>query len=111
VVTDLAEFLQVAANQKWPINECPPDSPRSYQVALGREPIQLGFVEFRILLFLASRPYYAFTRRAIADAIDSVRDPVTEATVDQHVAALLDQLGAFHDYVQPVPHIGYRFKA
>jgi hypothetical protein len=31
--------------------------------------------------------------------------------VDQHVASLLDQLGAFHDYVQAVPYIGYRFKA
>lgn len=110
-VADLTEFLQVAANQIWPIKEDQPEPPRSYRVALGQEPIQLGVVEFRILLFLASRPYHAFTRRCIADAVDSKRDPVTEDAVDRHVASLLDQLGLFHDYVQSVPHIGYRFKA
>ena len=110
-VTDLTEFLQVAAHQIWPINEDHPESPRSYHVALGQEPIQLGIVEFRILLFLASRPYHAFTRTCIADAVTSLRDPVTEDTVDQHIARLLEQLGVFHDYVQSVPFIGYRFKA
>lgn len=80
-VTNLTEFLLVAAQQIWPINEDQPESPRSYHVALGREPIQLGIVEFRILLFLASRPYHAFTRRCIADAVNSKRDPVSENTV------------------------------
>jgi len=110
-VTDLTEFLQVAAHQIWPINEDQAEPPRSYHVALGQEPIPLGIVEFRILLFLASRPYHAFTRRCIADAVNSMRDPVTEGMVDRHVASLLDQLGVFHDYVQSVPYIGYRFKA
>ncbi len=38
-------------------------------------------------------------------------DPVTEETLDEHITALRDQLGVFYDYVQTVPHIGYRFKA
>ena len=111
VVTDLTTFLQEAALQQWPVNEDQPERPTSYRLAIGQEPIQLGIVEFRILLFLASRPYHAFTRRCIADAVSSERDPVMEDTVDRHVASLLDQLGVFHDYVQSVPYIGYRFKA
>jgi DNA-binding response OmpR family regulator len=63
------------------------------------------------LLFLASKPYHAFTRRNIADAVSTDQNPVVEDSVDQHIASLLDQLGAFHDYVQSVPYIGYRFKA
>jgi DNA-binding response OmpR family regulator len=110
-VTDLTEFLQVAAHQVWPVKEDQPEPPHSYVVAFDQEPIQLGIVEFRILLFLASRPYHAFTRRCIADAVNSKRDPVTEDTVDRHVASLLEQLGVFHDYIQSVPYIGYRFKA
>jgi DNA-binding response OmpR family regulator len=110
-VANLTEFLQVAAQQIWPIPEDQCEPPRSYDVALGPEPIQLGIVEFRILLYLASRPYHAFTRRCIADAVNSKQDPVTEETVDRHVASLLDQLNVFHDYVQTVPYIGYRFKA
>ena len=110
-VMDLTELLQEAAHQIWPVNEDPPERFPSYRLALGQEPIQLGIIEFRILLFLASRPYHPFTRRCIADAVNSERDPVVEDTVDQHIASLLDQLGVFHDYVQSVPYIGFRFKA
>jgi hypothetical protein len=110
-VTDLATLLQIASRQRWPVQEGEAEHFASYRLALGQEPIQLGNVEFRILLFLASRPYYAFTRRSIADAVSSPQNPVVEDTVDLHVASLLDQLGTFHDYVQSVPYIGYRFKA
>lgn len=110
-VTDLPTFLQVATQQKWPVHEDQSDKPTSYRLALGQEIIQLGIIEFRILLFLASRPYHAFTRRGIADAVSTDQNPVAENSVDRHVASLLDQLGVFNDYVQSVPYIGYRFKA
>jgi len=103
--------LQEAALQPWPVSDDRPEHPASYRLALGKETIQLGIVEFRILLFLASKPYHAFTRQNIADAVSTDQNPVVEETVDQHVASLLDQLSVFHDYVQSVPYIGYRFKA
>jgi DNA-binding response OmpR family regulator len=108
-IRDLTTLLQEASSRIWPVNEN--EAPPSYRFALGHETIQLGIVEFRILLFLAGRPYHAFTRRNIADAVSTEQNPVTEDTVDRHVASLLDQLGVFHDYVQSVPYIGYRFKA
>jgi DNA-binding response OmpR family regulator len=107
----LATLQQLAAQQRWPTNDDQTECSTSYRLALGQETIQLGIVEFRILLYLAGRPYHAFTRRSIADTVSSERDPVVEDTVDQHVASLLNQLGVFHDYVQSVPYIGYRFKA
>ena len=110
-ITDLATLVQEASRQSWPVQEDLSERPASYRLALGREPIHLGIVEFRILLFLASKPYHAFTRRSIADAVSSEQNPVIEGSVDQHIASLVDQLGVFHDYVQAVPHIGYRFKA
>ena len=110
-VTDLATLQHLAARQIWPTNDDQSERPASYRLALGQETIELGIVEFRILLYLAGRPYHAFTRRSIADAVSSERDPVVEDTVDTHVASLLSQLGVFHDYVQSVPYFGYRFKA
>ena len=86
-------------------------SPASYRQALGEEPIKVGIVEFRIMAYLASWPYHAFTRRQIADAVSTDTRPVLEASIDEHVASLRDQLGIFHDYVQTVPQVGYRFKA
>ncbi len=109
-VRDLTTLLEEAARQTWPVHEGH-FAHTSYRFALGQETIELGNVEFRILLFLASRPYHAFTRQIIATAVSSHEDPVSEETVDRHIASLLDQLGVFHDYVQAVPYIGYRFKA
>lgn len=86
--------------------------PASYRQAFGDKPIRLGLVEFHILLHLASRPYYAFTRRQIVDAV--ARDTaiaIDESAVDAHVATLRDQLGVLRDFVQTVPYVGYRYKA
>lgn len=110
-VYSLTELLQVAANQVWPVSEALPGRPPAYRLALGKEPIQLGLVECRILLYLAGRPYHAFTRRSIATAVSSEFGRIEEESVDRHVASLIDQLGVFHDYVQAVPYVGYRFKA
>jgi hypothetical protein len=53
---DLTELLQVAANQVWPADDSRSERPPAYRLALGKEPIQLGIVECRILLYLAGRP-------------------------------------------------------
>jgi DNA-binding response OmpR family regulator len=110
-IADLTELLDAASQLKWPLGQDALQGPTSFRVAFGQGPIHLGLVEFRILLFLAGRPYHAFTRRAIAAAVNTVAEPVTEETVDEHIDALRDQLGVLHDYVQTVPYIGYRFKA
>jgi DNA-binding response OmpR family regulator len=85
--------------------------PASYRQAFGDEPIRVGIVEFQIMLFLSRWPYHAYTRRQIAEAVSTEDRPVTEAAVDGYVASLRDQLGILHDFVQAVPHVGYRFKA
>src|SRR5205823_581429 len=109
-VTDLAILLKEAARSTWSVHDDRAGRPASYRFALGQEIIELGIVEFRILLFLAGRPYHAFTRASIAAAVNSEQNPVAEDDVDRYVASLLEQLGLFHDYVQSVPYIGYRFK-
>jgi DNA-binding response OmpR family regulator len=110
-VYDLPELMQVAAHQVWPVSNSQPERPAAYRLALGKEPIPLGVIECRILLYLAGRPYHAFTRRNIAESINSERYPLTEDAVDTHVDSLIEQLGVFHDYIQAVPYVGYRFKA
>ena len=85
--------------------------PSSYRHAFGDNPIRLGLVEFRILLFLASRPYHAFTRRQIVDALAADSITVDQAAVDGHITTLRDQLGILGDFVQTVPHVGFRYKA
>jgi two-component system phosphate regulon response regulator PhoB len=113
-----SELIVGSVDDFWEVEDHPRRSesvlirpPRSYRQAFGDEPIRVGIVEFRIMLFLASRPYYAFTRRQIAEAATAAGRPLAEAEVDEHIAVLRDQLGVLHDFVQTVPHVGYRYKA
>ena len=109
--TDGWDFSYEAADQEPLADEIAIRPPASYRQALGDEPIRVGIVEFRIMRLLASRPYYAFTRQQISDAVSTKSRALAEESVDAYVASLRNQLGVFHDYVQSVPYVGYRFKA
>ena len=107
---DLADFVRDASRRATQFDETE-DAPPFYRIALGLVPFQLGEVEFRILMLLASKPYRPFSPHGIAAAVTTERLPVAEEAVDQHIASLREQLGFFRDYVQTVPYMGYRFKA
>ena len=91
--------------------ERPSDPRYSYRMKMGRETIRLDPIAFRLLNFLAARPYRAYTRRTLAEAISTPRQPVAEESLDQHILRLRRALGFFGDYIQTVPDVGYRFKA
>jgi DNA-binding response OmpR family regulator len=110
VLSDVNQLLREAPQRVKQLTEERRDAPLVYRVAIGREPIELGRVEFRILVLLASRPYRPFSRAKIAEAISSPLQTVEEQEVDQHILSLREQLGFFRDYVQTVPYLGYRFK-
>jgi len=92
-------------------HDCPVSSRYSYAMKLGRLTIRVRPIEYRILRFLAARPYRAYTRRRIARAVSTRQHPVPPEALDRHVARLRHALGFFHDYIQTVPYIGYRFRA
>jgi DNA-binding response OmpR family regulator len=108
---DIEEFVREATRRRGRLEEKQHPPPPFYRLALGREPIDLGDVEFRILLHLASKPYRPVSRHRIAAAVSTPEQPVTPESVDAHIASLRAQLGFFRDYVQTVPYLGYRFKA
>lgn len=87
------------------------DGPWSYRVRVGRGLIQLEGVEYRILYFLATHPYKAYTPKRIAQAVTTDEEPVSKETLPGHISSLRSKLGFFADYIQSVPHIGYRYKA
>ncbi len=83
-----------------------------YQIVLGGKPIHLEVQEYRFLLFLAQRPYHAYSTKQILRALNEGQDDaeVTEASLRELVRGLRDKLGFFWDFVQVVPYIGYRFR-
>lgn len=81
-----------------------------YLFRLGRQPVHLSLIEFRIIQLLSSKPYRAFPRAEIVSEVSTDEMPVSDATLDDHIRSLRDKLGVFSDYVQTVPYIGFRFK-
>jgi len=89
--------------------------PGRHQVLVGDVPVQLTATEFRILLYLARRPGWVFTRQQIVDAAQGddvyVSDRyVTDRSVDVHIVSLRRKLGPCGAYIETVRGVGYRLR-
>ena len=91
------------------VEDAPQHVPR-YLFRIGREPVSLDLVEYRIVQFLSRKQYKAFKREQIIQAVTSDEAPLNESNLDQYVRSLRSKLGLFSDYIQTVPYIGFRFK-
>jgi two-component system phosphate regulon response regulator PhoB len=85
--------------------------PGRHEVTLAGQPLTLTYTEFALLLFLAKRPGWAYSRTQIVDAVKGEDYPVTERSVDVQVAGLRKKLGEFGSYIETVRGVGYRFRA
>ena len=90
-------------------------NPGRHLVLVGEKPVELTASEFRILLFLAKRPGWVFTRQQIVDAAQGddvfVSDRfVTDRSVDVHIVSLRRKLGACGSYIETVRGVGYRLQ-
>src|SRR5665647_786853 len=89
--------------------------PGRHQVIIKNKPVELTATEFRILLFLAKRPGWVFTRQQIIDAAQGddvfVTDRfVTDRSVDVHIVSLRRKLGCGGAYIETVRGVGYRLQ-
>lgn len=83
---------------------------KKHEVTVNGEPVQLTFTEFGILLFLAKRPGWVFTRSQIVDAVKGDGYFVTDRAVDVQIVGLRKKLGTADHYIETVRGVGYRFK-
>jgi two-component system, OmpR family, alkaline phosphatase synthesis response regulator PhoP len=89
--------------------------PGRHQVIVAETPTELTATEFRILVYLARRPGWVFTRQQIVDAAQGddvfVNDRfVTDRSVDVHIVSLRRKLGACGTYIETVRGVGYRLQ-
>lgn len=84
--------------------------PGRREALVDGKPLELTQSEFDLLLFLARRPGWVFTRSQIVDALHGPGYPVTDRSVDVQVVGLRKKLGRDEDYIETVRGIGYRFK-
>ncbi len=89
--------------------------PGRHQVTVKGEPVDLTASEFRIVVFLARRPGWVFTRQQIVDAAQGddvfVNERfVTDRSVDVHMVSLRRKLGEAGTYIETVRGVGYRLQ-
>jgi two-component system phosphate regulon response regulator PhoB len=85
-------------------------NPGRRSVLAKGDAIDLTYTEFQVLLLLAKRPGWVFTRSHIVDSIRGNDYPVTDRSVDVQIVGLRKKLGAFGKYIETVRGVGYRFR-
>ena len=85
-------------------------TPRRHEVLVDEKPVQLTATEFTILLLLARRPGWVFSRQQIIDQVRGYDYSVTPRAVDVQIFGLRKKLGNTGKYIETVRGIGYRLK-
>lgn len=85
-------------------------TPQRHEVLVAGKPVQLTSTEFTILLLLARRPGWVFSRQQIIDQVRGYDYSVTPRAVDVQIFGLRKKLGKTGKNIETVRGIGYRLK-
>ena len=82
----------------------------TYQAAVSGSPLDLTYMEYELLKFLASHPGKVFTRETLLSRVWGYEYYGGARTVDVHIRRLRAKLGEEHaNLIQTVRSVGYRF--
>jgi len=82
----------------------------TYQAALAGRPLDLTFMEYELLRFLAAHPGKVFTREILLSRVWGYEYFGGARTVDVHIRRLRAKLGEEHAHlIETVRSVGYRF--
>jgi two-component system phosphate regulon response regulator PhoB/two-component system alkaline phosphatase synthesis response regulator PhoP len=84
--------------------------PQEYKVNVSGKEIELTSTEFRILLLLAKRKGWVFSRDQILEHLYEGDRIVFDRTVDVHIAHLRDKLGKLGKIIKSIRGIGYKIE-
>jgi DNA-binding response OmpR family regulator len=83
-----------------------------HKVKKGGKPIDLTYIQFKLLYLLASRRENVFSRKEILEKVWGRKVYVTNRTVDVHIKRLREKLGEYKypsQYIETIHGTGYRF--
>lgn len=84
--------------------------PKEYKVIVDGEEIELTTTEFRILLLLARRKGWVFSRDQILEQLYEGDRIVFDRTIDVHIAHLREKLGDYGGCIKSIRGIGYKIE-
>ena len=83
-----------------------------HKVKKSGKPIDLTYIQFKLLNLLASRRENGFSRKEILEKVWGRKVYVTNCTVDVHIKRLREKLGEYKysaQYIEIIHGTGYRF--
>ncbi len=83
-----------------------------HKVRKSGKPIDLTYIQFKLLYLLASRRENVFSRKEILEKVWGRKVYVTNRTVDVHIKRLREKLGEYKypsQYIETIHGTGYRF--
>lgn len=83
---------------------------KKHRVAHNGNELKLTPSEFKILMFLATRPGWVFTRAQIVQAVKQQDFAISERSVDVQMFSLRKRLGEAENVIETVRGVGYRLK-
>jgi two-component system, OmpR family, alkaline phosphatase synthesis response regulator PhoP len=81
----------------------------TYQAQMGGQPLDLTYMEYELLKFLATHPGKVFTRETLLSRVWGYEYYGGARTVDVHIRRLRAKMGEEHNLIQTVRSVGYRF--
>ncbi|HEX2185970.1 MAG TPA: response regulator transcription factor [Chloroflexota bacterium] len=82
----------------------------TYQAGIAGKPLDLTYMEYELLKFLATHPGKVFTRETLLSRVWGYEYYGGARTVDVHIRRLRAKLGEEHAHlIQTVRSVGYRF--
>lgn len=85
--------------------------PGRHEVKLHGEALQLTMTEFGVLLLLASKPGWVYSRQQIIDSVRGYDFLVTPRAIDVQIFGLRKKMGDAGCCIETVRGVGYRFRA
>ncbi|MBM9518775.1 response regulator transcription factor [Desulforhopalus vacuolatus] len=84
---------------------------RRHEVILAGAPLQLTITEFSILVLLAGRPGWVFSRQQIIDSVRGYDFLITPRAIDVQIFGLRKKMGDSGCLIETVRGIGYRYSS
>ena len=82
----------------------------TYQASIAGRPLDMTYMEYELLKFLAQNPGKVFTREILLSRVWGYEYYGGARTVDVHIRRLRAKLGEEHaNLIQTVRSVGYRF--
>ena len=107
----LARRIVLADNKKIRVKDIEIDLDE-HRVRKAGKPIELTYIQFKLLYLLASRRNNVFSRKEILEKVWGKKVYVTNRTVDVHIKRLREKLGEYKypsQYIETIHGTGYRF--